>query len=100
MRTVCAVLLVLAAACGTPEPADAPDRATGLITSIGRGDDGSIESFTVRDGGESYRVLIDPGRDYGFDLEHLKEHRSTDWPVDVRLEQRGDELYALEILDA
>jgi hypothetical protein len=73
---------------------------TGLITRIARGADGGIHQFTVRQGAESFEVLIDPRRDYGFDLEHLEQHQASDWPVTVRLEQRDGALYAVEILDA
>lgn len=97
---VWALLLVVAVACGGSEPAPPPERVTGLITELGRGDDGAIESFTVREDGRTFRILIGPRRDYGFNPEYLEEHRASDWPVRVRLEQRTDGLYAVEILDA
>jgi hypothetical protein len=97
---VWALALLLAVACGTREPASPPDQVTGLITAIGRGDDGAIESFTVRGGDQSFQIRIDPGRDYGFNLEHLAAHRASEWPVRVRLEQRDGTLYAVDIVDA
>jgi hypothetical protein len=45
-------------------------------------------------------IRIDPSRDYGFDLTHLNEHQSTGDPVRVRLRQRDEGLYALQIDDA
>lgn len=86
-------------ACGSAsEPA--PDVVTGLITSIGRDGNGTIETFAVSQGDASYDVRIDPGRDYGFDLEHLAEHRAGRLPVRVTLDERDGVLYAVEILDA
>jgi hypothetical protein len=49
---------------------------------------------------QRYEVAVDPGRDYGFDLEHLEVHREQALPVLVRLEERGDVLLAVEIFDA
>ncbi len=95
-----ALLLVGAVACGGSERAPPPERVTGPIMEIGRGDAGAIESFTVREDGRTFRILIDPQRDYGFDLEHLEDHRTSELPVRVRLEQRNGGLYAAEILDA
>jgi hypothetical protein len=89
------VVLAAVVACGSSAPA-APERVTGLISEIERGDDGGITSFTVR----GYEIRIDPQRNYGFDLEHLVEHRVQRDPVRVRLDQREGALYAVEILDA
>jgi hypothetical protein len=101
MRSVLAVGLVAAVACGSAsEPVSAPRHVTGLITSIGRGDDGVIDSFAVEQGGQTYDIRIDPARDYGFDLEHLSEHRAGRLPVRVTLQVRKGALYAVEILDA
>ena len=100
MAAAWGLVLLLAVSCGGSEPAPPPERVTGLITEIGRDDDGAIESFTVQEEGRTFRVRIDPRRDYGFDLEHLEEHRASELPVLVRLEQRNGALYAVEILDA
>lgn len=99
MAAAWALVLVAAVACGGSEPAPPPERVTGLITEIGRGNDGPIESFMVQEEGRTFRIRIDPRRDYGFDLEHLEEHRASELPVLVRLEQRNGGLYAVEILD-
>jgi hypothetical protein len=99
VRRLAALALVATVACGSaPEPA--PEAVTGLITSIGRNGAGTIESFAVRQEDTSYDVRIDPGRDYGFDLEHLAEHRAGRLPVRVTLDERDGVLYAVEILDA
>ncbi len=100
MRILGTLLVALAVACGSPEPAPQRERITGLITAIDRGDDGIIESFSVHDGPDEYTIRIDGGRDYGFDLEHLEEHRASELPVRVTLERRRGYLYAVEILDA
>lgn len=78
-----------------------PAEVTGAITEISRGAYGGIDSFTVRaDGEAAYEIRIDPARDYGFDLEHLVEHRDSGDPVVVRTEEREGIVYATEILDA
>lgn len=92
------ILLLLAAACAS-EP-EVPAEVTGLITAVERNDRGTITAFTVDAEGEAYDIRIDPGRDYGFDLEHLEEHRAQELPVRVTIEQRGDDAFAVEILDA
>ena len=84
-------------ACGAPT---APTEVTGPITAIGRNDAGAITSFTVEEDGTSYRIRIDQTRDYGFDLEHLEEHRVQRLPVRVTLDDRDGTLVAVEILDA
>lgn len=61
---------------------------------------GDVRAFTVKDGDDFYEISIDPEVDYGFNLGHLNEHRTTAEPVRVELEQRGDELVALSIEDA
>jgi hypothetical protein len=93
------LVAVVAAGCGKETPS-APETLTGVITEIAAGDDGEITRFDLDAAGESYAILIDPGRDYGFDLNHLREHESTGDPVRVRLRERDEALYALRIDDA
>jgi hypothetical protein len=101
VRSLLVILLLAAAACGDGAASDAPPRVTGLITSIERDDGGTITAFDVEtEGGDRYRILIDPGRDYGFDLEHLAVHRDQSLPVLVRSQSRDGEAVAVEILDA
>lgn len=102
MRVVLLLIPVgLLGACGTstPETSPVPSELTGVIVQVDRGDEGEIVGFTVEDG-ETYRIRIDPARDYGFDLEHLAEHEATGDPVRVTTETRRGEAYAVEILDA
>jgi hypothetical protein len=95
VRSLLPLVTALLVACGSAtEPA--PERVTGLISEIERGEAGQITSITVR----GYEIRIDPERDYGFDLEHLAEHQVQRLPVLVRLDQRDDTVYAVEILDA
>ena len=97
MRVMLLAALLLTACASEPE---IPSSVTGLITSIERSDAGGIAGFTVEARGQPHDVRIDPGRDYGFDLEHLEEHRAQALPVRVTLEEREGEAYAVEILDA
>jgi hypothetical protein len=100
VRSALALLLVLCASCGGEARTEAPAEVTGRITAIERDGAGSIMAFEVEDDDGPYRILIDPGRDYGFDLEHLVVHRDQELPVMVRLQDRAGDLYAIEILDA
>jgi hypothetical protein len=93
-------LLMATSACASRAAPAAPTEVTGLITALGRGADGGIESFTVRDGDRTFEIRIDPGRDYGFPLGHLEVHRATRAPVLVHVKRRDGALYAVEILDA
>lgn len=78
-----------------------PDAVTGLITSIDRDGTDRITRLTVEDRTlGDVRVYIDHERDYGFDLEHLEEHRIQGDPVRVTLKEDCGRLYATEVLDA
>lgn len=101
MRSLITVVVALVAACSSPPADQGPvtEQVTGVITEVERGDGGDIVAFTVEES-QSYRILIDPARDYGFDLEHLVEHRTTGDPVAVTTEQRHGGAYAVEIIDA
>ena len=98
-----AVLLVLlaplAAACGGEE-ADFPTELVGTIVAVQSSDDGTIASFTLEAADEVHTIHIAEDVDYGFDLAHLHEHRTTGDPVRCLLEVRDERLYALEIADA
>lgn len=94
MRYALAVLVLLAA-CTQAEPP--PSEVIGVITAI-EGDIGAIT--VVEDGGGEYRIGIAGDVEYGFDLQHLREHEATGDPVRVRLEERGDDLVGLSIDDA
>jgi uncharacterized protein (DUF2141 family) len=103
LRHPCSVLRLavtaLAVVSCTSEGAPAPSQVTGVITEVQRAQ-GEIAGFTVDAGAESYDIDIDPERDYGFDLEHLEDHRRTGDPVRVDLQDRNGRPVALTIVDA
>jgi len=94
MRYALAVLVLLAACSQAEQP---PSEVVGVITAI-EGDIGAIS--VVEDDGDEYSVAIADDVEYGFDLQHLREHEATGDPVHVRLEERGGHLVALSIDDA
>jgi hypothetical protein len=98
LAAILALTILLAPACSS-EP-EAPAEVTGMITAIEQSDRGPITGFTVDAEGHRYDIRIDRERDYGFDLEHLEEHRAQELPVRVTLEERDDGLYAVAIEDA
>ncbi len=101
MRSLLALvaLLCVVAGCGSGDREPTPDELTGLIVAIdGEGSD--VEAFTLEAGLEEYEILIADDVDYGFDLEHLKEHQETGDRVRCELEQRDGRLYARAIFDA
>ncbi|HET6771497.1 MAG TPA: hypothetical protein VFH75_07650 [Actinomycetota bacterium] len=100
-RRVVALTLLLnlgSFACAEEQPAT-PSTLTGVITRVAEAG-GEVASFDLAAGEKSYEILIDPGRDYGFDLNHLYEHESTGDPVRVRLRAEDETLFALQIDDA
>lgn len=104
VRRVVLTAVLLLASCGPAEPVPseapiAPEQIRGVIVDV-RTVGGEVAGFVVDTPDGSFEILIDPDRDYGFDLRHLEEHRSTEDPVLVDLEARGDSLYAVSILDA
>jgi hypothetical protein len=97
---VAALALAGGAGCGGGDGEDgSPTEVVGPITEISRSG-GRIEAITVRSGGETEQLRVDPAIDYGFDLEHLEEHRRTGDPVRCTVTRRGDDLVATVILDA
>lgn len=103
MREALAVILIAATAvtpgCGGGKEAERPSELVGVIVAVEE-TGGRIRAFTLRAGGEEYEIFIADDVDYGFDLHHLGEHRASGEPVRCKLEERGERLYALEILDA
>lgn len=61
---------------------------------------GNVESFELRSEGETYEILIDPEREYGFPLGHLNDHLQGADPVRVDIDQKDDSIYAVTIEDA
>ena len=94
LTLACAAL----AACGGEESRP-PAELVGAIVEV-QSDNGSVVSFTLDAGGEIHTIYIAEDVNYGFDLRHLHEHRTTGEPVRCTLEERGERLYALEIADA
>lgn len=74
-------------------------RIEGTITDV-EGHGGRVSAITVRTAGGPQRILIDPGRNYGFDLAHLKVHQTEKLPVKVKVKDRGGNKVALDIDDA
>jgi hypothetical protein len=105
---VVSCVLVGLVACGSDDPEtsssdadrDPPSTVTGVVIEVSSAGLGRVENFVVKDGDDTYEILIDPDVDYGFNLDHLHEHRATGDPVRVELEERNDDLYAQSILDA
>jgi hypothetical protein len=95
------ILLVstMSACGGETTPERAPSELTGVIVEVDETGN-EITAFTLDVGGDRYTIFIAEDVDYGFDLHHLEEHRVTEDPVRCKLEERGERLYALEILDA
>lgn len=92
-------------ACGDdPPPAEeipaVPNPATGVVTHVESEGIGNVTGFTLMTSGRSYEFNIDPDLDYGFDLDHLNEHRVSAEPVVVEHEERDGSLVALSIEDA
>lgn len=93
------------AACGDtdelppPPPPPPPDRLIGEILEV-REEGRRVSAFTLEADGERWEIRIAEDVDYGFDLDHLYEHRDTGDPVDVLLEEREGHLVALRIDDA
>jgi hypothetical protein len=94
-----ALIALAATACGSDEGAPPPPDLTGVITHV-EGEGSDIESFTVESGLGEWELLIVDGRDYGFDLAHLREHEASGDPVRCTIEVRDGEPFALEIEDA
>ena len=97
------VLMLTLTACADPNAQPdypPPEQVTGLITEITYVES-RIVAFDVETRmGATVDVLIDPDRDYGFNLKHLEEHERDELPVSVDLEAKGERLYAVEIADA
>lgn len=91
------VALVLASCSDSKGPGD---EVTGVVVDIESAGLGQVEGFTLKAGDDTFEILIDPDVDYGFNLDHLHEHRASADPVKVELDDRSGDLYALSIEDA
>lgn len=98
------VALLLAAAtccagCGGESAESAPAEVVGDVAAVAE-EHGRVVAFRVTSDEGRYTIRIEPTRDYGFDLRHLREHARDDQPVRVRLRERAGIAYALRIDDA
>ncbi|MEA2516640.1 MAG: hypothetical protein QOG16_478 [Actinomycetota bacterium] len=101
---ICLTLLaVLVAACGDEAERggspDSPDRLEGVIVSIDSVAIDDVNSFTLKDGSDTYELFIADDVDYGFPLGHLQEHVQSAAPVACDIEERNGKLFALTIED-
>ena len=97
---VASAFLVVASCGGSAdETPPAPTEVTGTIEFVDTVGS-KVTGFSLRGGGETYRVAIADDVDYGFELRHLEEHAATGDPVRCRLEERDGQLYALRVDDA
>ena len=98
---IAVVALGALGACGgdDPQEAGAPSSVTGIVTAVESEGLNEVTSFTLKDGDDVYAILIDEEIDYGFPLGHLEEHRVGAAPVEVEIEDRDGDLYALSIED-
>lgn len=100
--------LIVLTACGGSEGTQPPNPIvvpptnpiTGLLTNLERDAGDTITALTLDVEGTSYRILVDPERDYGFDLAHMDEHLSQMLQVSVSFEERSGAVYATAIDDA
>jgi hypothetical protein len=79
---------------------EVPGELTAVIVDIESAGFGEVESFTVKDGDQTYEIFTAEDGDYGFPLGHLHEHLQAAEPVRMDLEERDGRLFALTIDDA
>ena len=97
-----ASLLLVALACGedgTGENSEMSTTLTGIVVSVESEGLNEVTRFELKEGDEVHPILIDEDIKYGFPLGHLEEHRVSSAPVEVAIEERDGDLYALSIVD-
>jgi hypothetical protein len=94
-----ALSALLISGCSGEPAEETPERITGVILSIESEGFDAVQSFKLKVDEQIYTVNIDPDVEYGFPLSHLNEHLQTAGPVEVHLDDRGGDLYALSIED-
>ncbi len=107
MRFLIAAVFVFLAACSNADPTPpaaaptptTPRTVTGVVVDIESRALNEVDSFTLKDGDETYEIFIDPAREYGFPLSHLNAHQTGGEPVAVDVEERDGRLVALTISD-
>ena len=91
--------LLLFASCAAGQEDATPARLEGTVTNLSI-EDGTVTGFDlVSEEDGIVTILVDPERDYGFDLLHLEEHQSTGDPVVVSTETKGEDVIAVGIDD-
>jgi hypothetical protein len=75
------------------------ERLEGVIVAVDSAALDDVNSFTLKDGDQTYEVYIADDIDYGFPLGHLQVHVQEALPVVVETETRDGQLYALSIED-
>ena len=95
-----AAALAVSAACGGGGDSETPSAVEGRVVALDY-EAARLRRFTVRDeSGEEHELVIADDVSYGFDLDHLREHRASGDPVRCTVEDRDGRLVALSIEDA
>jgi hypothetical protein len=94
-------LAALSSGCKGTDRTGAPVVPSDIVGTVGTivEDGGSVVAFRVDTGTETYTIRIKPGRDYGFDLQHLHDHQRQGDPVRVLSEPGDQGPYAVRIDD-
>ncbi|MDQ3531072.1 MAG: hypothetical protein M3456_01585 [Actinomycetota bacterium] len=104
LRPVLSVLVVVFVLTGCDSSTAPPSglrEVTGVVTQIETGQSfGAVETFSVRQGEQTYRIYVDHEVTYDFPLAHLNSHRAGAEPVRVGVERRQGKLFATSIGDA
>jgi len=95
--------LLVCASCGGDSSTDgggATDEITGPVVKVDAKSLGDVTSIELKQGDETFEILIDPEIDYDYNLGHISEHLSSGAPLRVEVEERDGELFATSISDA
>jgi hypothetical protein len=95
-------MLVCSACGGGSEPSGGggQDEITGPVVKVDAKSLGEVTSIELKQGEETFEILIDPEIDYDYNLGHISEHLSSGAPLRVEVEERDGELIATSISDA
>jgi len=97
------VTALLPSACGSDSGANGgggPDEITGPVVKVDAKSLGEVTGIELKQGDETYEILIDPEIDYDYNLGHISEHLSSGAPLRVEVEERDGKLFATSISDA
>lgn len=95
--------MLVSSGCGDDSVADGGagrDEVTGPVVKVDAKSLGDVESIEIKQGDETFEILIDPEVDYDYNLGHISEHLSSGAPLTVGVEERDGELVATSINDA